>query len=533
MNLKKLFFILIPLFFVTNVTMAIKAPGELSRAHMSLDGEDNCVKCHSAEKRTTRTKCLACHKEIQNNISNNYGYHASVDVRNKECAVCHNEHHGRDFKINRLDKKMFNHNKTGFTLTGKHATTQCAGCHKADFIKNPILKKKDTYLGLSTECSSCHFDFHQGKLSNKCEDCHNTETFKNASGFDHDKTRFPLLGEHRNLTCIKCHPIEIVDGNKAQKLSGLNFANCTGCHKDIHKNKFGQDCKRCHTEESFHFNLSMQPFDHNKTNFKLLGLHLKVNCFLCHKGKSMMEPIKHDQCQDCHKDYHNKEFAVNGVNPDCKTCHTNDGYEYSNFTIAKHNSCSFPLEAAHLATTCKSCHFKNNHWTFRKIGNRCVDCHKDEHKGFLEEHFYPEQDCKQCHNQQSWKKISFDHNGRTNFKREGVHAKTECNKCHYGKDANGMRTQKFKGLDMSCSNCHKDNHKGQFEIDGKTDCSRCHGFENFKPVKFNHDSARFKLEGKHTSVKCNACHKMITNEKGKYRQFKFESIECSSCHGKK
>ncbi len=38
-----------------------------------------------------------------------------------------------------------------------------------------------------------------------CEACHTTKSWKELSGFDHSKTKFPLLGAHRATACIDCH----------------------------------------------------------------------------------------------------------------------------------------------------------------------------------------------------------------------------------------------------------------------------------------------------------------------------------------
>lgn len=527
---KNTFLPLIGLFILIGFSVQAQiSPGDLCKAHASLDGISNCTKCHDVGNKVTREKCLDCHKVIKANIIAKKGYHASAEVGNKNCAECHNDHHGRNFQITRFDKKKFDHKKTGFELTGEHAKQECIACHKPAFIKDPIIRKKaGTYLGLSKECLSCHADYHQGKLSNKCTNCHNFNSFKKATGFDHSQTRFPLLGQHKKVACLQCHKTEIINGKAAQKFKGLLFANCTACHKDVHENKFGQNCKQCHTEESFHLVKGMKSFDHDKTDFKLIGKHKLVPCKECHKT-SLTAPIKHNNCSDCHSDYHKKEFAKNGITPDCNTCHTNDGFSPSTFTIEKHNQSKFKLEGAHLATSCTTCHKKQKDWTFRNLGNKCVDCHKNDHKGFIPEKYYPGENCLVCHNDASWKIVKFDHN-KTSFKLEGAHSKASCEECHYRKNENGIRTQKFAGTSKECSSCHKDNHMEQFAVNGKTDCTRCHNFASWENSKFDHNTSRFKIDGQHKNVKCEECHKPIMNTKGKYIEYKFNNINCSKCH---
>ncbi len=530
MKLKRLLFLLTCCILCISHTFAQISPGELSKAHASLEGISNCTKCHDVGNKVTRQKCLECHKEIKANIIARKGYHGSAEVRNKDCAGCHSEHHGRDFQLIRFNKKTFDHSKTGFALKGEHAKQECNACHKPAFIKDPAIRKKaGTYLGLSQQCLSCHDDFHQGKMSSKCTDCHGFNSFKNARSFDHSKTRYPLLGKHKDVACKECHKPEIVNGKTREGFKNLAFANCNSCHKDPHENKFGQNCKQCHTEESFHIIKGIKTFDHDKTGFKLIGKHQTVECKACHKTGNMTDPIKHDRCSDCHADYHKKEFAVNGVSPDCNKCHTNNGFTPSTFTIEKHNMTKFKLEGAHMATACTACHKKQKDWTFRNIGSRCVDCHTNVHKGFIPDRFFPNEDCTACHNVKNWKEVTFDHN-KTGFKLEGEHAKIACAECHYRKNANGVRVQQFKRLSRECSSCHKDSHAGQFAVNGKTDCTRCHGFDKWENSKFDHNTSRFKLDGAHATVKCEACHKQVTNEKGTYIEYKFDNITCARCH---
>lgn len=506
------------------------SPGDLSKAHAGLDGVSNCTKCHSVGNKVTREKCLSCHKEIQANINAKKGYHASSEVSGKQCAECHNEHHGRDFQIIRFDRKTFNHNKTGFELKGVHAKQECKACHKPAFIKDPRLKKNpSTFMGLNQQCLTCHADYHQGRMSPNCSNCHSFESFKNVTRFNHNTTRFPLVGQHKNVTCEKCHKTQLIAGKPVQQFRGLAFGNCTACHKDPHDNRFGQNCKQCHTEESFHtIKGGIKTFDHDKTDFPLIGKHRLVACKSCHKT-NLTDPVKHDRCSSCHTDYHNKEFSKNGISPDCNQCHDNNGFSPSNFTIEKHKLTKFPLEGAHQATACNACHLKQSKWTFRNIGNKCVDCHKNEHKGFIDEKFMANENCTSCHTVTNWKNVTFDHS-QTKFKLDGAHSNQACGICHYKKNENGIRIQQFKGLLTDCSSCHTNSHAGQFDINGKTDCTRCHTTESWKKTKFDHTTSRFKLDGAHATVKCEECHKEVTNEKGKYIQYKFKSIECATCH---
>jgi nitrate/TMAO reductase-like tetraheme cytochrome c subunit len=505
------------------------SPGNLAAVHSHLEGMSNCTKCHELGNKVTNAKCLACHTELKVRIDQNKGYHSSSEVRGKICTNCHNDHHGVNFQILRFDKEKFNHNLAGFALTGAHAKKTCKDCHKPEFITNKAIKaKKFTFLGLKTECLACHTDYHQNKLSSTCTNCHGIDAFKPVTKFNHTATRFPLVGMHQTVECVKCHPVTAKNGVKFQEFAGIQFTNCTNCHEDVHQNKFGQNCRQCHSEASFHAIKSMSNFDHSKTNFKLENKHLNVPCASCHKA-NLTAPIKYNRCTDCHKDYHNNQFRREGVVTDCSVCHSTKGFDQFSFTVEQHNQGKFRLDGAHLATPCFTCHKKTANWSFRQIGIRCTDCHKNIHEGIINTKYYPDGNCATCHNPSRWSEIKFDHSV-TGFALAGVHAIKDCRICHFKPDSTGHVVQKFSELSMACSSCHQDIHFKQFEDNGVTKCLKCHNFERWKIDNFDHNTTAFKLDGKHQNVACLKCHKKITNQQNTYVLYKIKEWKCENCH---
>ncbi len=75
-------------------------------------------------------------------------------------------------------------------------------------MDSKLKKRKNTYLGLNTNCFSCHEDIHQKTLGDNCSKCHNTESFKPAVKFDHSNAEFKLTGAHQKVECIGCHKME-------------------------------------------------------------------------------------------------------------------------------------------------------------------------------------------------------------------------------------------------------------------------------------------------------------------------------------
>jgi hypothetical protein len=85
-------------------------------------------------------------------------------------------------------------------------------------------------------------------------------------------------------------------------------------------------------------------------------------------------------------------------------------------------------------------------------------------------------------------------------------------------------------LNKNCENCHTDIHHAQFKDKYHNDCSTCHGFENWKAEKFNHDSTRFKLDGGHKDVACAKCHKDIEENNVTFKKYIYEDVKCVNCH---
>ncbi len=74
--------------------------------------------------------------------------------------------------------------------------------------------------------------------------CHDQAAWKPARGFDHQKTAFPLTGEHQQVACASCHPKKAApqpgdaDGAFLQ-LRGIAHSTCASCHRDAHAGRMG------------------------------------------------------------------------------------------------------------------------------------------------------------------------------------------------------------------------------------------------------------------------------------------------------
>ncbi len=173
-----------------------------------------------------------------------FKFSANVD----RCDSCHRDPHAGQFKalaagclhchdVSAFEKVNFDHQKESrFPLTGKHATTPCASCHRAAKPGDVV-----RYRPLSTACASCHADVHVGQFENgDCARCHQTNSFKETL-FKHDDptfTSFTLEGKHQQVKCGGCHTAVSVGGGKTIVRYRPLPRACEDCHVDTHKGAF-------------------------------------------------------------------------------------------------------------------------------------------------------------------------------------------------------------------------------------------------------------------------------------------------------
>lgn len=405
-------------------------PGEVIQDHSKF--ESSCSKCHVVFRKNAQDKaCVQCHDhvDIGRDVKNKKGFHGRI--KGKFCRDCHKEHLGRSADIIRFDERKFNHRQTDFPLGGKHRKTKCKECHKAgekysqapsdcytchrldDKHKGGLGKdcgkchvdqswdkirfdhdktgfklrgkhakakceschKKHRYKDTPDTCYACHRkdDKHKGGLGRKCQKCHVAGSWKRMK-FNHDKTGFPLRGEHKKAECESCH-----------KKHNYKDAptSCYACHKrdDKHKGEQGKKCESCHNEYLW----KRTSFDHGLSTFPLLGKHKKVKCKKCHKSKRFKKAPT--DCYSCHR---RKDEHKGTLGTKCDICHNSKDWKYWKFN---HNrQTGFRLDGAHKNLACVTCHNRPVKGRALLPGT-CVDCHSgdDVHDGRFGEY------CERCH----------------------------------------------------------------------------------------------------------------------------------------
>jgi hypothetical protein len=295
----------------------------------------SCAACHIAGKfRGTPLRCSDCHTPDD--------VHAGS--RGNDCAQCHVE---SGWKNSRFDHAR----ETGFALEGAHAALDCAGCHRSGKFEDELPRK----------CVGCHrsADAHATRFGDDCGSCHRSEAWKPAN-FDHTaRAQFALSGVHAKLDCHACHTARV----GAPKLP----TDCASCHRgdDVHAGALAA-CDSCHSAESWRQDVQ---FDHDLTDFPLLGMHVLVGCGQCHASRSFAGAP--GDCIACHR---SSDRHQGSLGKDCAACHSPNGWKLWEFDHDKQTH--FPLTGRHASLTCGECHRKPG--GTMKLPSDCASCHRDD-----------------------------------------------------------------------------------------------------------------------------------------------------------
>ncbi len=515
------------------------SPGELSKYHSFMEGTSNCTQCHELRKKTLSSGCVDCHSPLQNKMDKGLGYHAD---KTDNCGKCHSDHNGREFELVywEEEKSQFDHNETGYALTGNHVTTSCDQCHKRELINDDQLiewasKYTDfptldrTYLGLSTSCIDCHEDIHKSTVSTSCENCHNTSKWSVAiKEFDHSNSNYPLSGRHRSVECEKCH-FKQVEFSNTMKLTGLDYNECISCHVNVHKEETDEPCESCHGTDGWEF--VREQFNHDLTAYPLVGAHSRVECQQCHIPHDTWNPpvlrlngFPYSDCGSCHMDVHKGTFGSN-----CEQCHGVDKWN-EGLKPFDHDKTNYPLTGKHKSVLCRECHKQ----TDGKLppSNSCLGCHDDRHDEQMK-HRLDGGDCGPCHDTNGWLLTTYSIRDHllTGLPLEGAHLAVPCIHCHIPyKNNQGESYTRFVWDRLGCISCHEDIHRNQFNIKYRNACDDCHGYATFNSLVFDHAKTDFPLDGKHIKVPCEKCHNTERDASGSFIRYIPIKHQCQDCH---
>ncbi len=472
---------------------------------------ENCLSCHNesnwkklhdySHAASTRyiidgehrkLKCSDCHL-AQNKkpiLKPNPGIYVWPKLLDKTCENCHKNPHLEKFSKKMLQQKCtechvtdgwqvvktgkdFDHNKTKFSLTGKHIKATCTQCH----VKNKV----QVFHWTSPDqgyCVECHQNVHKEQFHDKfnsqsCLECHDTNTWSKRKAFDHNTAAYLLAGAHTKVECSVCHtvtpelfPIKPLKHMSLFKFPGFEKDKCLACHKDVHAGQLGNDCTKCHNDNSW----KNTKFNHQtQSKYPLLGKHAEAKCVKCHKPrgqdagqekvidfKKVVTVLQYKpltvQCGGCHKDIHKGHFGAQ-----CASCHSEQAWK-----TTKDFHKDYSLVGVHFTLQCTECHGQNR--KLAGLSRECIFCHKkdDVHSGTLA-------DCEKCHLQVYWENSKFRHS-MTTFPLKGAHRTLHCQDCHQ----RGV----YQGLSSECISCHLSTYQGATtpvsHAGFSTTCTQCH-----------------------------------------------------------
>jgi hypothetical protein len=205
----------------------------------------NCGSCHSTNGwagasfnhnntafpltgRHTSTACTQCHANgVYDGTSTScVDCHASDDAHSGQfgtnCASCHS--------TSGWGGASFNHNNTGFPLTGRHTSAACTQCHT-----------DGVYEGTPTSCGDCHNapSSHPGFYGSDCTTCHNASDWSVRYSGNHT---FPVRHKGADSQCTTCHT------------DSFSSYTCYNCHDPARTQQKHEeisdlsDCAACHPD---------------------------------------------------------------------------------------------------------------------------------------------------------------------------------------------------------------------------------------------------------------------------------------------
>lgn len=483
-----------------------------------------CASCHTDPHRgTLGTSCERCHGETSwrpapgfDHANSGFpllGGHRSVpcakchrpsEVQPKEllfkplahgsCSACHADPHAGRFGPNcggchvvddwkRIAPETFDHARTRFPLAGRHRSVACASCHgpgKGWGKKPPF-----------ATCASCHADAHAatatlGGRPADCSACHDTAGWR-PSTFDASRHRFgpyPLEGKHASVPCERCHGRGAEGVGTARVRLRPSHAACRDCHADAHAGVFAARadrgaCEACHTVASWSPS-KWGAAQHAHLRLALEGRHALVACGACHdpqrewnrrraapqdgKARAVLTGVPF-ACAACHADPHAGRYAPKGRFPapgGCGDCHAVSSFRPSTLGVAAHRPFGFPLEGAHGAVPCGSCHKPAPKGASLEIvDTRCAACHKNPHG----DQFARREDrgaCEACHDVTAFRPASrFDHAVDASFALDGAHRRLPCVSCHKSPGQSDPKAPfRWKPVPHRCEDCHHGRRAG-------------------------------------------------------------------------
>lgn len=497
----------------------------LTGAHLATQ----CNQCHiNGYTVKPSTECKVCHNSSLATVTNP---NHSLGNFPQVCTNCHT--------TGKWKPATFNHTTgTQFPLQGAHVSATCNNCHVAQ------------YATTSKICKDCHNTAFQqstnpnhtlAAFTQPCEQCH-TATAWSPSTYNHTVTGYSLVGKHITTACNKCHATQYAN----------TPTDCFSCHTVAYNSttlpnhaasNISTDCKTCHTPASW--TATLQFTQHDASLFPIYsGEHRNkwTKCTDCHRVATNYNTFS---CIDCHE--HNQASMnsehqnVTGYvyqSAQCFNCHPRG----TSVNAFNHATGTFPLNGAHLAVSCNSCHQSG----YAGTPTACNACHQTSYNNTQNPNHQATgiaTACSTCHSTTAWTPSSFNHTSTT-FPLTGMHITTACGSCHIGATT---------GTSQLCKSCHLQKFQAttnpsHVALNISQECQTCHTTNAaWKPATFATHANFWPFQGAHVAIKdncvqchnnnyttthtCYTCHqaKFTATVSPPHVQYNISQV-CSTCH---
>jgi Cytochrome c7 and related cytochrome c len=337
----------------------------------------------------------------------------------------------------------FDHDPTGFPLTGTHVFVPCASCHiNARYKTTP------------RACFGCHNGMTApGAASvlshpittNYCEGCHQTTTWRDYRVIDHVQALGP---------CANCHNNKIAAGKTPNH--PVTNAPCNSCHFNTVTFKGGILPANTPQVPAATATPSTAATTSRMANSKPNHAGLVSGCASCHNGvtatgKRPNHVVTNAPCETCHKStvtFAGARMNHTGLAANCARCHSG---AIATGKPAKHIVTNAPCEICHKSTMT----FAGARVDHSSLTGTCISCHNGAAaEGRPPRHLLTALPCDACHRTTFWTPVTYRHTSPAYVNHGPA---VSCNSCHM---ANAQAVAwKFPAFKPNCAGCHVDKYR--------------------------------------------------------------------------
>ena len=394
---------------------------------------------------------------------------------------------------------QFDHDPTGFPLTGTHRSVPCASCHLSGRYKNTPHACFGCHDGKTAPGATSLLGAHP-ITTNYCEGCHQTTTWRDYRFIDHVQALGPCANCHNRKIAVGDQPGHTQDGVPP------TTAPCNSCHFNTVSWKGaslvtlpakttttpataapatgttaapaagttaapaaaataapGASATAPNGASSGSRNASSGPPGPQNSggSGKPDHSHIVSGCATCHNGsaaigKNPNHAATTASCETCHKStktFAGARMSHTGLVANCIRCHNGAA---ATGKPAKHITTSAPCETCHKSTMT----FAGARVDHASLSGACATCHNGVvAEGRPRQHVMTMAPCDTCHRTNFWTPATFRHTSPAYVNHgPGV----DCASCHAGNSQ--MARWKFMAYRPNCAGCHAQDYHPQAHV---------------------------------------------------------------------